>query len=104
MNQASTSGLLRHTPGWWTFILRPCAARAQDDLRLGGISSVGTVMFTDLRGFTAFSENRSPELVIDALNRYFDETSDAILEHGGTLVRQCSKSFVPRRLVQPAVS
>ena len=57
--------------------------RTDDDLRLGGVRTVGTVMFTDLRGFTAFSENRSPELVIDALNRYFDETSDAILDQGG---------------------
>ena len=29
-------------------------ARTEDDLRLGGIRTVGTVMFTDLRGFTAF--------------------------------------------------
>ena len=51
-------------------------------------------MFTDLRGFTAFSENRAPELVIDALNRYFDETSDAILEHGGTLVAYRGDGFL----------
>ena len=68
--------------------------RTDDDLRLGGVSTVGTVMFTDLRGFTAFSENRSPELVIDALNRYFDETSDAILEHGGTLVAYRGDGFL----------
>src|SRR4030095_17035370 len=30
--------------------------RADADLRLGGSRDVGTVMFTDLRGFTAFSE------------------------------------------------
>ena len=68
--------------------------RTDDDLRLGGVSSVGTVMFTDLRGFTAFSENRPPELVIEALNRYFDETSDAILEHGGTLVAYRGDGFL----------
>jgi adenylate cyclase len=68
--------------------------RTDDDLRLGGVSTVGTVMFTDLRGFTAFSENRSPELVIDALNRYFDETSDAILEQGGTLVAYRGDGFL----------
>jgi adenylate cyclase len=68
--------------------------RTDDDLRLGGVSTVGTVMFTDLRGFTAFSENRSPELVIDALNRYFDETSDAIFEHGGTLVAYRGDGFL----------
>ena len=68
--------------------------RTDDDLRLGGVSTVGTVMFTDLRGFTAFSENRSPELVIDALNRYFDATSDAIFEHGGTLVAYRGDGFL----------
>jgi len=68
--------------------------RTDDDLRLGGIQTVGTVMFTDLRGFTAFSENRTPELVIEALNRYFDETSDAILVHGGTLVAYRGDGFL----------
>src|SRR5215831_12924793 len=68
--------------------------RTDDDLRLGGVSTVGTVMFTDLRGFTAFSENRSPGLVIEALNRYFDATSDAILEHGGTLVAYRGDGFL----------
>ena len=68
--------------------------RTEDDLRLGGVLTVGTVMFTDLRGFTAFSENRSPALVMDALNRYFDGTSDAILEHGGTLVAYRGDGFL----------
>jgi adenylate cyclase len=69
-------------------------ARTDDDLRLGGALTVGTVMFTDLRGFTAFTERRPPELVIAALNRYFDETSDAILEHGGTLVAYRGDGFL----------
>ena len=68
--------------------------RTDDDLRLGGVSTVGTVMFTDLRGFTAFSEGRPPALVIEALNHYFDETSDAILEHGGTLVAYRGDGFL----------
>jgi class 3 adenylate cyclase len=69
-------------------------ARTDDDLRLGGVQTTGTVMFTDLRGFTAFSERRPPGLVIEALNRYFDETSDAILEHGGTLVAYRGDGFL----------
>ena len=68
--------------------------RTDEDLRLGGVRSVGTVVFTDLRGFTAFSEVRPPELVIETLNKYFDETSDSILEHGGTLVSYHGDGFL----------
>jgi adenylate cyclase len=57
-----------------------------DGLRLGGVQRESTVMFTDLRGFTTFAESLAPEQVIDVLNRYLSEMSDAILDHGGTLV------------------
>ena len=69
-------------------------ARDDDDLRLGGIRTTGTVMFTDLRGFTTFSEERSPEIVLEVLNRYFDETSESIFEHGGTLVAYRGDGFL----------
>ena len=75
-------------------VVEDVLARTDEDLRLGGVSTVGTVMFTDLRGFTAFSEERPPELVIEALNRYFDETSDSIFEHGGTLVAYRGDGFL----------
>jgi adenylate cyclase len=57
-----------------------------DGLRLGGVQREGTVMFTDLRGFTSFAESLSPAQVIEVLNHYLSEMSDAILDHGGTLV------------------
>lgn len=57
-----------------------------DGLRLGGVQREGTVMFTDLRGFTSFSESLTPPQVIEVLNHYLSEMSDAILDHGGTLV------------------
>jgi adenylate cyclase len=57
-----------------------------DGLRLGGIQREGTVMFTDLRGFTSLAESLTPARVIEILNRYLSEMSDAILDHGGTLV------------------
>ncbi len=61
-------------------------ARADEDLRLGGVQRVCTVMFTDLRGFTSFAEALGPERVIAVLNQYLSAMSDAILDHGGTLV------------------
>jgi adenylate cyclase len=45
-----------------------------------------TVMFTDLRGFTSFAESMPPDQVIEVLNQYLSDMSDAILDHGGTLV------------------
>ena len=43
-------------------------------------------MFSDLRGFTSFTESLEPEQVIESLNCYLTEMSEAILDHGGTLV------------------
>lgn len=57
-----------------------------EGVRLGGVRSEATVMFSDLRGFTSFSESLEPERVIEALNRYLTAMSEAILDHGGTLV------------------
>jgi adenylate cyclase len=59
---------------------------AGDDLRLGGERELVTVLFSDIRGFTTFSETRSPETVIEVLNRYLTSMTDVILKHGGTLV------------------
>lgn len=60
--------------------------RTDDDLRLGGVRRDGTVLFSDLRGFTTFAETLRPDWVIDVLNKYLEEMSDAIMDHGGTLV------------------
>jgi adenylate cyclase len=61
-------------------------ARTDDDLRLGGERREATILFSDLRGFTSYSEQLAPDAVIDVLNRYLGEMSDAIMDHGGTLV------------------
>ncbi len=61
-------------------------ARVDDELRLGGERRVVTVLFSDLRGFTSYSEERTPEEVIEVLNRYLTVMSDVILDHGGTLI------------------
>jgi len=61
-------------------------ARTDGDLRLGGVRRTTTVMFSDLRSFTSFAERREADEVIDVLNRYLSEMSDAIMNQGGTLV------------------
>jgi adenylate cyclase len=67
-------------------VVEDVLARTDDDLRLGGSRDRGTVMFADLRNFTAFSESTPPQRVIELLNEYFGEMIDAIFDHGGTLV------------------
>ena len=59
---------------------------AGDSGRLGGRRLYATILFADLREFTATAERLPPELVIDVLNRYLTEMSDAVLDHGGTLI------------------
>jgi len=56
-----------------------------DQMSLGGKKQEVTIMFTDIRGFTAFSENKDPVDVIHRLNEYLTAQTDAILKHGGTL-------------------
>lgn len=56
-----------------------------NSFRLGGVNQLVTVLFADIRGFTAFSEKEKPEKVVGLLNRYFSVMTDIIFEHGGTL-------------------
>jgi adenylate cyclase len=67
-------------------VVNDVLARVDDDLRLGGTRRTVTVLFSDIRGFTTFSEGREPDQVIDILNRYLTIMTDVILDHGGTLV------------------
>ena len=46
-----------------------------------------TVVFIDLRGFTAFAETSEPEEVMAVLREYHAEMGKLILEHEGTLER-----------------
>jgi adenylate cyclase len=61
-------------------------SRTDDDLRLGGSTLESTVLFCDLRGFTHWAEPQPAATVIETLNRYLTEMSDALLAHGGTVV------------------
>ncbi len=56
-----------------------------DSFKLGGVNQTITVLFADIRGFTAFSEEQNPERVVGLLNRYFSAMSEIIFENGGTL-------------------
>ena len=50
---------------------------------LGGQMTDATVLFADIRSFTAMTERLEPDALIALLNRYFDAMSEVIIEHGG---------------------
>ncbi len=52
---------------------------------LGGRRVQGTVMFSDIRGFTALVESQPPEETIELLNTYYTLMFDAISGHGGVV-------------------
>ncbi len=52
---------------------------------LEGSEVTGTVLFTDLQGFTTYSEQKSPKDVIRVLNTYFETISSIVLDFGGLL-------------------
>jgi len=54
-------------------------------LRLGGDKKILTVQFSDIRGFTTYCENRTPEEIVNILNEYLDEMTKIIVAHKGTL-------------------
>lgn len=54
-------------------------------LQLGGHRQEVTILFADIRGFTAFSENLLPETLMDALNQYLSMAASSILMFEGTL-------------------
>jgi adenylate cyclase len=44
-----------------------------------------TVLFTDIRGFTAFSESVAPEVVVEVLNRFLGAQADVVHAFGGDI-------------------
>jgi class 3 adenylate cyclase len=51
-------------------------------VRLGGEKREATVYFSDLAGFTDLSEKLSPEQLMEIVNRYLQEMSECLLDHG----------------------
>src|SRR4051794_30162157 len=54
-------------------------------VRLGGTRCRATMLFCDIRGYTAFAEEHEPDLVVEVLNFYFQHLTGIVKEHGGDI-------------------
>lgn len=54
-------------------------------LQFGGKKLDITILFADIRGFTAYSEKHTPEELVAVLNRYLAAAAEAVLAHEGTV-------------------
>jgi class 3 adenylate cyclase len=55
------------------------------DQAMAGIRKEVSILFADVRGFTAYSEKHDPEQVTKSLNEYFEVMVDVIAVHEGVL-------------------
>lgn len=56
-----------------------------DAARIGGDTKEVTVLFTDIKGFTSFSETHPPQEVVSRLNQYLGAMVQVIEQHDGTI-------------------
>ncbi|MFQ6015900.1 MAG: adenylate/guanylate cyclase domain-containing protein [Anaerolineae bacterium] len=55
------------------------------EIKLGGETRVVTMLFTDIRDFTAMSEQYEPSEVVSFLNEYFTAMVDVVSDYGGVV-------------------
>ena len=54
-----------------------------DLVRPGGDKKTATVFFADITGYTAFSEGKDPQYIIEVLNGFFSEAVELIIKNKG---------------------
>ena len=59
------------------------ALEETESMALAGTEQFVTVLFSDIRGFTAFCEGKEPALVVQTLNEYLTAMVAIIVAHGG---------------------
>ncbi len=59
--------------------------KTEENISLGGEKKEMTVLFSDIRGFTSFSESKEPDKVMEILNDVMNLQSDIVQEFGGDI-------------------
>lgn len=70
------------------FVSGSAMSQIQDDsaqMILGGRYRTQTLLFSDIRGFTALSEHLAPQEVVAIINHYLDLQTRIIRQHGGDI-------------------
>jgi len=65
-----------------------------EGLRLGGERKMATVLFSDIRGFTAYAERMDPESVVEKLNDILSRQSSIIRRQGGDIDKYVGDELV----------
>ena len=53
-----------------------------------------TILFSDIRGFTAFCDQKEPSLVVQSLNSYLTSMVQIIVQHGGEVNKRSEERRV----------
>lgn len=67
-----------------------------EKLKLGGENRELTILFLDVRDFSAYSENQTPEELTQFINDFLTPMTDIIMEHSGTVdkyIGDCIMAF-----------
>ncbi len=80
------------------------AQRAETATTLGGDEAEVAVLFTDLRGFTALSEDLDPSEVVTILNHYLGGMTEVVQTHGGLVDKYIGDAVLAVFGLEPGTS
>lgn len=90
--QFLTSLFRRYVPA--DVLGRVVDAADSGELALTGTRRMVTVLYADLRGFATISEEMTPEVILETVNRYMELALEAISRQGGTVSKPMGDALI----------